>query len=71
MTSLTNGATYQVNSQRKGKFVGRLISHDDTWATLEVTQGKAGAMRTYNEVEVGGQVTVRCSMCSFEELNAA
>lgn len=70
MVTLTNGATYEVNSQRKGKFEGRLLSHDETWATLEITKGKAGAMLVYNEVEVGGQVTVRCSLCSFKELVA-
>lgn len=65
MDTLENGATYAVSSQRKGSFVGRLVSHNDTWATLEITQGKAGAMMAYNEVEKGEEVTVRRSFTSF------
>ena len=65
MSTLENGAVYAVSSQRKGNFTGRLVSHDDTWATLEITKGKANAMLAYNEVGKGEQVTVRRSFTTF------
>lgn len=65
MSTLENGATYAVASQRKGNFTGRLVSHCDTWATLEITQGKAGAILDCNEREKGEEVTVRRSFTSF------
>ena len=66
-TSLNNGATYLVNSSRKGTFAGRLVSHDETWATFEITAGKAKAMLDYNVREKGEEVTVRRSFCTFTE----
>lgn len=68
MSELQNGATYKVKSSRKGKFTGLLVSHDDTWATIEITDGKAQAMLAYNERSIGEEVTVRRSFCSFEQM---
>lgn len=67
-TTLTLGKTYKVNSQRKGKFTMRLTSFDDTWATGEITDGKAGAMLAHNEREKGEEITVRRSLCGFKEV---
>lgn len=67
MTTLTNGATYIINSSRKGTFAGKLVSHCDTWATFEVTAGKAKAMLEYNEREKGEEVTVRRAFCTLTE----
>ena len=64
---MKNGQTYLVNSQRKGVFFGKLTHHDDVWATLEITAGKAGAMLDYNEREKGEEVTVRRAFCAFTE----
>jgi hypothetical protein len=69
-TDLIVGRTYHVASRRKGKFTGKLVSQDDTWATLEITSGKAGAMLPYNEREVGEEVTVRREWCTFTEVLA-
>ena len=69
-TSLTTGHTYRVASSRKGKFTGKLVRQDDTWATIEITSGKAGAMLPYNECEVGEEVTVRREWCTFTEVAA-
>lgn len=68
MSELQNGATYKVNSSRKGKFTGLLVAHDDTWATIEITDGKAQAMLAYNERSIGEEVTVRRLLCSFEQM---
>jgi hypothetical protein len=71
METLVNGETYKVQSQRKGSFTGRLVSHCDTWATLEITDGKAGAMLECNEREKGEEVTVRRSLTSFDKQESA
>jgi hypothetical protein len=65
-TTLTPGTTYNVVSSRKGAFTGKLVSADDTWATIEITSGRADAMLRENVCEVGEQVTVRRSLCSFQ-----
>ncbi len=67
MSTLQNGSVYTIVSSRKGKFAGRLIRHDDTWATFQITSGKAGAMLEYNERFEGEEVTVRRSLCTFTE----
>lgn len=58
-TDLIRGHRYLINSQRKGTFMGELVTADETWATFRITAGKAGAMLAYNEVEKGEEVTVR------------
>ena len=69
--ALIRGHVYLVNSSRKGTFVGMLVSADETWATFEITAGKAKAMLAYNEREKGEEVTVRRSFCSFTEQPAS
>jgi hypothetical protein len=59
--------TYLVTSSRKGTFAGKLTSCDTTWATFEITAGKAKAMLEYNEREKGELVTVRREWCTFTE----
>ena len=61
------GATYLINSSRKGAFVGKLVHFDDTWASFNITAGQAYAMLEYNEKHKGDKVTVRRSFCSFTE----
>ncbi len=70
-TNLEVGKTYRINHSRKGVFNGRLISLDDTWAVVVITDGKAGAMLEYNERYEGETVNVRRSLASFTELEAA
>lgn len=65
------GATYQINSCRKGAFIGRLLKHCDTWATFEITDGRADAMMDYNIREKGEEVTVRKTLCTFVEIEKA
>lgn len=64
-TNLIRGQQYTVRSQRKGTFKAEFVSGCDTWATFRITSGKAGAMLPENEIEVGEEVTVRRSLCTF------
>lgn len=59
------GEVYLVTCSRKGTFAGKLTSCDATWATFEITAGKAKAMLEYNEREKGEDVTVRRELCTF------
>ena len=63
--SLEVGKIYDVVNQRKGKFRMQLTRHDETWASGVITKGKAKAIRAYNEVEKGEEVTVRKSFTTF------
>lgn len=67
MQALEVGKIYQVDSQRKGKFVGKLIHASDEWATIEITSGRADAMMDYNVRGQGEEVTVRRSFTKFTE----
>lgn len=69
MPELHNGRTYRVVSSRKGTFTGKLISHCETWATLEITRGKASAMLRDNERGVGEEVTVRRPHATLTEVS--
>ena len=62
------GKTYDLSCQRKGKFRMRLTYQCETWASGIITKGKAKAILAYNEVEEGGEVTVRKSFCTFTEV---
>ena len=64
---MKNNSTYLVKSSRKGTFFGLLKFHDETWATFEITAGKALAMLAYNEREKGEEITVRRTFCEFTE----
>ena len=66
-TPINDGGLYLVTSTRKGTFMGRLIHHCETWATFQITAGKASAMLDYNEREKGEEVTVRRALCTFTE----
>lgn len=65
------GGTYRVNHSRKGAFTAKVLSVDETWADLLITDGKAAAMLDCNVVEVGEKVTVRLTHCRFAPLVAA
>ena len=67
-TTIEVGKTYRINSTRKGLFTGIVTRHDETWADVLITAGKAKAMLDYNEREQGETVTVRRSFCTFEEV---
>lgn len=69
-TTLTPGHTYRVASTRKGKFTGKLVRQDDTWAIFEITAGRAGAMLPENVREKGEEVTVRREFSTFTEVTA-
>lgn len=63
--TLEVGKIYNVVCQRKGKFKMKITHHDETWATGVITTGKAKAILSYNEVDKGGEVTVRKSFATF------
>jgi len=67
-TVLEVGRAYRVVSSRKGTFTGRLMHACETWATLEITNGRASAMLDHNVREKGEEVTVRRSLCTFAEV---
>ena len=62
------GKSYQVASNRKGKFQIQVISTDETWVTGIIIYGKAKAICEYNEVYQGESVTLRRSLTHFLEL---
>ena len=62
------GKTYRINSSRKGNFTARLTRIDETFATGTIVSGYAAAMMPENEREVGEEVTVRLSLCTFREV---
>ena len=67
--TLEIGKTYDVVSQRKGKFTIKLTHQCETWASGIIVKGKAKAILAYNEVEKGEEVTVRKSFSKFTETN--
>lgn len=68
---ITIGKIYAIDSRRKGKFTGRLLSADETWATFEITHGRANAMLPDNVREKGEEVTVRRAWCTFIEVSTS
>lgn len=70
MTTTTTpqvGKTYCITHSRKGKFTGRVMGVSGEWATVQITDGKAGAVLHCNERNTGETVTVRIGFCSFAE----
>lgn len=62
------GGTYLVRHVRKGIF-GMRVSHvSDEWVDGVVVNGTAKAVLDYNVKEVGDEITVRRSLCSFEAI---
>lgn len=60
------GAEYRIAHSRRGTFFGRVVSADEnTWATVEITDGVAQAMRDCNIKLESEQVTVRSSHCTM------
>lgn len=57
------GQEYVINHARKGKFRGKVVSVYDPFATVEVTDGVAGAMMSYNVGHAGDEIGCRNSQC--------
>lgn len=55
------GKTYDVSTQRKGRFVIKITNLDDTWATGIIVEGEAQAMLDYNRKSEGEEITIRRS----------
>lgn len=60
--------TYNINHRRKGEFALSITDVDETWATGRLVAGTPHYLNHYNEKELGEVMTVRISLCSFEEL---
>lgn len=60
--------TYNVISNRKGKFTGKLLEYSEDWATLCIVAGKADALLEENKKYPGELVIVRRSFCKFTEV---
>ena len=66
--SIEAGKTYNVDHRRKGKFVLAVTYVGDEWVTGRLIAGKPHYLNHYNEKELGEVMTVRISLCSFEEV---
>lgn len=53
------GAEYEIRHSRKGTFCGKIISVNDPFADVEITDGIAKAIMSYNVCEVGEIVSIR------------
>lgn len=62
------GKSYNVDSNRKGKFQMKLTNQNETWATGTILKGTADAILDYNKVEVGEEVTVKKSLTKFSDI---
>lgn len=70
---LEPGKTYLVTAQRKGTFMMKVTSQDDTWTHGIVAGGKTAAMLDYNVKGAGDEVTCRTSFIqrAIEQPSAA
>lgn len=59
------GKIYEVNHQRKGKFVVKVLRVSDEWVAGEIIEGKTNAMNEYNEKSAGEVVDMRRSFVDF------
>jgi len=59
------GNTYLIKHSRKGTFHGRVIALRGEWLDVVIVEGRAGAMCSYNECEVGDDLTVRDTLCQL------
>jgi hypothetical protein len=67
-TEIEKGKCYKVRHRRKGTFT-LLVEHiNGEWVSGVIVEGRAGALLHYNEVEKGEPITVRDSLCTFEEV---
>ena len=60
--------TYNINHSRKGEFALSVTKVDDEWVTGRLVAGTPHYLNHYNEKELGEEMTVRISFCSFEEV---
>jgi hypothetical protein len=63
------GKEYTVTHARRGKFDIEVTKTCDVWVTGVITRGAAIAQMSYNTGAHGDTVTVRRSMCTFEEVS--
>jgi len=65
---IETGKIYNVSHNRKGNFTMMVESLDDEWASGTIVEGKTKVMNNYNEKEKGEALTVRISLCTFNEV---
>ena len=65
-TIIKVGKIYKVTHERKGKFSLFVEDVDDTWVHGTVVKGQAGALLSYNVVNVGEEIRIRREFCDFE-----
>ena len=66
------GKKYLIDHSRKGRFVGKVISQDEEWATVEVVEGSPIFIADMNQDRgfVGDEITIRKSMINIaSEIN--
>ena len=61
----TVGRRYKVIHSRKGEFCGTVVRADEVWAEVEIDEGVATAILSYNVREEGERVTCRNSLCKM------
>ena len=66
--ALEVGKTYLINHSRKGTFVAKIKSNDDTWTTGRIVEGQTEALMQCNVQDVGEDVTFRTRLVnSYQE----
>jgi hypothetical protein len=65
--SIQIGKVYDVDHQRKGKFVIVVTKTDPQWVTGRIVAGLTDAMLVENRRNVGAVVTMRRSLCTLTE----
>lgn len=67
------GSEYIINHRRKGTFVGKILTDGEVWCEIQITKGKADYISIKNNLQgkgnIGDELTIRKSFCTFEKVN--
>jgi len=59
------GKTYKISHNRKGEFVGKIVSESPEWVTFELVSGNVEYASNSNVLHQGEQEKVRRAFCKF------
>jgi len=68
MSTIEIGKKYKIDSQRKGKFIIKVTNISDDFVDGIICGGKATALLSYNERELGENVSLRKQWTAFTEV---
>ena len=66
--SIKAGKTYNVDHVRKGKFVLHVTKTNEDWITGRLVNGEPTMLNILNAKNIGEEMTVRASFCTFTEI---